>query len=330
MGLGTAPAPRPEPEAGVTPSAAVVVCDACTGILCPCKSQWIPTVMAVNREVDMIVPFDMHAHTYYSPCGRRLTADGQPAATPSLYATEAQRLGIGVIYLTDHFVEDPTDPAAPQFYKGSGPAILADLRRELAALGRQDGVRFMVGCETETYAAGRVGVSPALAAQLDIVLVPTTHYHLTGVPQPAGDAPTDVAHHMLTMLASVVCKPWLDVVAHPFAENESLIGDLRAIYDAMDENWLADILGRAAEVGMAIEANAASLSDAGIPHYREVMAQFLPMARAAGCKLSLGSDAHQVDMLAWPLQVEGWLRGLGLGEADFITPEDLVARRGRV
>jgi histidinol phosphatase-like PHP family hydrolase len=278
----------------------------------------------------MIVPFDMHAHTYYSPCGRRLTADGRPSATPAMYAAEAPRLGLQVIYLTDHFVEDPTDPAAPQFYKGSGPAILADLRRELSALAEQDGVRFLVGCETETYSTERVGVSPALAAQLDIVLVPTTHYHLPGVPQPASDAPAAVARHMLTMLDSVVRKPWLDVVAHPFAEREALIGDLRAIYDAMDQSWLVDISGQAAEAAMAMEANAASLSDAGMPHYREVLAQFLPLARAAGCKLSLGSDAHQVDMLAWPLQVEGWLRGLGLSEADFITPDDLVARRHRV
>ncbi len=278
----------------------------------------------------MIIPCDMHAHTYYSPCGRRLTAAGEPSATPGLYRGDALRLGLETIYLTDHFVEDPTDPAAPQFYKGSGPAIVADLRRELATLGEADGVRFLVGCETETYSTERVGVSPAMAAELDIVLAPTSHYHLTGVPQPDGDAPADVAHHMLTMLASVVAKPWLDVLAHPLAEREELIGDLRAIYEAMDRRWLSDILGQAARVEMAVEINAASLNDEGIPHYREVMADLLPLARSLGCKFTLGSDAHSVDMLAWPLQVEGWIRALGLNEADFLTPDGLLARRHRV
>lgn len=278
----------------------------------------------------MIAPYDMHAHTYYSPCGRRLTADGQPSATPALYRDEARRLGLQTIYLTDHLVQDPTDPAAPQFYKGSGPAILADLRHELARLDCADGVRFLVGCETETFSTEQVGIGPALAAQLDIVLVPTSHYHLTGAPQPESMAPADVARHMLTLLASVVAKPWLDVIAHPFAENEALIGDLRAIWEAMDRAWLTDILGEAARVKMAVEANAACLQDPAIPHYREVMAQFLPLARAQGCKLTIGSDAHQVDMLAWPLEVEGWLRDIGLAEADFLTPEELVARRNRV
>jgi len=278
----------------------------------------------------MIVPYDMHAHTYYSPCGRRLTADGQPSATPARYRDEAQRLGLQTIYLTDHFVEDPTNPAAPQFYKGSGPAIHADLRRELAMLGEMEGVRFLVGCETETFSTEQVGIGPAMAAQLDIVLVPTPHYLLTGVPQPASAAPADVARHMLTMLNSVVLKPWLDVLAHPFAENETLIGDLRAIYDAMDRRWLGDILGEAARARIAVEVNVAPLHDKGIPHYREVLAQFLPLARAAGCKLSLGSDAHQVDMLAWPMQENAWLTELGLGPADFLTPAERGARRYRV
>ncbi len=277
----------------------------------------------------MIAPVDMHAHTYYSPCGRRLTPDGRPSATPGLYLAEARRLGIQTVYLTDHFVEDPTDPAAPQFYKGSGPAIIADLRRELQALGDTGNVRFLVGCETETMSTEHVGVSRETAAQLDIVLVPTTHYHLTGTPQPDSSAPADVARHMLTMLASVVAKPWLDVVAHPFAENESLIGDLRAIWEAMDRNWLSDTLAQAAQAKMGIEVNAACLRDPAIPHYREVMAAFLPLARAQGCKLTIGSDAHQVDMLSWPIEVEDWLRSIGLTEADFATPEELVARRER-
>jgi len=34
-------------EAGVTPSAAVVVCDACTGISCPCESQSTSNAIAL-------------------------------------------------------------------------------------------------------------------------------------------------------------------------------------------------------------------------------------------------------------------------------------------
>ena len=42
--------------------------------------------------------------------------------------------------------------------------------------------------------------------------------------------PGDVAAHMLTMLESVANKPWLDAVAHPFAEAEAVISALERDY----------------------------------------------------------------------------------------------------
>ena len=89
----------------------------------------------------------------------------------------------------------------------------------------ETGCAVYIGCETETMSTEWIGVSEALSAELDFVLAPTVHYHLPGVPQPKSYAPADVAGHMLEMLQSVVAKPWIDSVAHPFAEREELIGD---------------------------------------------------------------------------------------------------------
>jgi len=203
----------------------------------------------------MLLDFDCHVHTYYSPCGRQTDEEGRPLAEPERHLEQAHTLGLDGMIFTDHFVEDASLPGTVLFYRSSGPAILESLRRELGRSSAGEGLNLYVGCETETMSTERVGVSPAMSAQLDFVLVPTTHYHLTGVPQPDSYAPADLADHMLTMLESVVAKPWLDSVAHPFAEREEMIGDLRRVYEAMDKSRLDDILGLAADKGVALEVN---------------------------------------------------------------------------
>ena len=275
----------------------------------------------------MLPTIDFHVHTYYSQCARRLTPIGLPEATPERYMAEAARLGLTTLFFTDHFVEAPSVPGTPQFYKGSGPAIISNLKREIARLEIPEGLQVFVGCETETLSTERVGVSPECAAELDIVLAPTTHYHLPGVPCPRSDAPEDVADHMLTMLASVAQKPWIDAIAHPFYERESLVGDLLRVYESMDLSRLTDTLATLAENRIAVEVNASALVARNCPQYRPMMAQVLPLAKDQGCCFTIGSDAHSVGRLAFPRNEETWLCEIGLGESDFLTLEELQERR---
>ena len=57
---------------------------------------------------------------------------------------------------------------------------------------------------------------------------------------------------------------------------------LRAIHDAMDRAWMEDILGLAAENGVALEVNGSALESASIPHYGEVYGDIVREARQAG------------------------------------------------
>jgi histidinol phosphatase-like PHP family hydrolase len=237
-------------------------------------------------------------------------------------------MGLSAIVFTDHFVEDPAAPGAVSFYATCGPAMIADLRAELARIEPPEGCHVYLGCETETMSTGWVGVSPATSAALDFVLVPTTHYHLPGVPRPASWAPGHVADHMLTMLEAVVTRPWLDSVAHPFAESEALIGDLRGIYDAMDRARLEDVLGLAARHGVALEVNASSLEAENMPHYAGVYAEIVRLAHGLGVRFTCGSDAHDHRDLGITPAAEAWIAAVGLTPDDFLTPEALRARRG--
>jgi len=276
-----------------------------------------------------ILDHDLHVHTYYSPCARREDAAGRPAATPQRYLERVDELGLRLLVFTDHFVEDPTTPEMAQFYKGSGPAILRDLRAELARLESPTDLQILIGCETETLAPGRPAISRSLAERLDFVLVPTTHYHLTGIPQPRSFAPGDVAEHMLLMLESVIKLGWVDAIAHPFDEREALVGDLRCIYDAMDKSHLDDILALAAENGTALEVNGSALNSPNRPHYPAMYLPVVQRAKALGVRFTFGSDAHSLDMLGMSPENAAWFQEAGLTANDFVTPQVLRAHKAR-
>lgn len=269
----------------------------------------------------------MHVHSYYSPCAHGLDIQERPVAAPERYLRHASELGLREIIFTDHFVEDPTAPGVVMYYKASGPAILEDLRRELARLEETYGIIANIGCETETMSTDWVGVSPELARTLAIVLAPCTHYHLPGVPQPASAAPQDVAAHMLLMLESLVKKPWIDAVAHPFAERASLIGDHRAIYEAMDSSHLTDILGLAVRNGVALEINGSSVLGADMPRYPEMYREIVKQAKRLGVRFTYGSDAHNYQHMGLSDEVAQWIRQAGLETQDFLTVRELAERK---
>jgi histidinol phosphatase-like PHP family hydrolase len=275
-----------------------------------------------------LLDFDSHVHTYYSPCAHKVDEAGRPVASPERHLQRAAELGLRSLVFTDHFVEDPTLPGVVLFYKGSGVAMLRNLRQELDRLPAAQPCEVFIGCETETMSTEWVGVSEAMARELDFVLVPTTHYHLPGAPQPATWAPRDVAAHMLLMLESVVRKPWLDSVAHPLAEVESLIGDLRAIYEAMDQARLRDVLGLAAQSGVALEVNGSCLAAPELPNYPAVYREVVSLARSLGVRFTFGSDAHNAADLGMTPEAEAWITASGLTPDDFLSPQMLRAKRG--
>ena len=271
--------------------------------------------------------FDSHVHTYYSPCAHGVDKASRPVASPERYLQRAGEIGLRALVFTDHFIEDPALPGVVLFYKGSGEAILGNLRLELDRLPAVQGCDVFVGCETETMSTEWVGVGEAMAKELDFVLVPTTHYHLPGVPRPASYAPRDVARHMLVMLEAVARKPWLDSVAHPFAEIESLIGDLRAIYEAMDKARLRDVLGLAARNGVALEVNASCLTSPELPNYATVFREIVSLAKSLGVRFTFGSDAHGYANLGMTLEAETLITSSGLTPGDFLSPQMLRAKR---
>jgi len=280
-------------------------------------------ILTSPQSAAFSLPYDFHVHTYYSPCARRLDEHGRPLASPERLLERAAELGLRAIAFTDHFIQDPAASGVVIYYKGTGPAMLDNLRLELARMHPDPPVEVLVGCETETMRDGWVGVDREFAHSLDIVLVPTTHYHLPDVPRPPSWAPADVAAHMMDQLEAVLRLDYIHAIAHPFADHEDLIGDLRAIYEAMSPARLQDILGLAAEQGIALEVNGAALTSRKLPHYPAIYAEICRLAKDLGVRFTYGSDAHDYRRLGMEQGVARWIRDVGLSGADFLTPAEL-------
>ena len=133
---------------------------------------------------------------------------------------------------------------------------------------------------------------------------------------------------MLDRLEAAVRLDYVHTIAHPFSDHEHLIGDLRAIYEALPPARLQDVLGLAADREVALEVNGASLASPTKPHYPVVYAEICRIAKGQGVRFTYGSDSHNCEKLGMTPEVAAWIDETGLLVSDFLTPDDLPAKRG--
>jgi histidinol phosphatase-like PHP family hydrolase len=236
-------------------------------------------------------------------------------------------MGLETIGFADHVWVNP-EWAPSQWYRPQGAGQIEKLRNDLAAT--ESPLRALVGCEAETIAPGRFGITPAFAESLDFVLLACDHFHMTGfVEQPTSRTPRAVAEHLLRFFCSAVQSGLADIIPHPFYPCGFLDLYDAAIAAIPDEEFL-EAFGLAAECGVAVEITAAFFppSQGGYPDRPEFSPdtplRALQLARRAGCRFSLGSDAHQPDQMNRLPRLKYFLDTLSL------TPKDLWLDRGRL
>jgi len=123
----------------------------------------------------MIVDHDAHVHTNLSRCSH------DPDATPAALIARAAAAGLKTIGFADH-LWDRAMPGASPWYRPQDLDHVLQTRRLLPA--DTQGVRVLVGCETEFCGGGKVGLSRTGAERLDFVLVPFSHFHMKGFVAP--------------------------------------------------------------------------------------------------------------------------------------------------
>jgi DNA polymerase (family 10) len=158
------------------------------------------------------------------------------------------------------------------------------------------GFRLLHGCELEVRADGNLDYDDELLARFDVV-VASVHVSRR-------QSRADLTRRTLNAIFS----PHVDIVAHPS-------GRMIQTRDDLDLDWDA-VYEAAARTGTALEIN-------GSPHRLDLSAQRARRAVAAGCVLTIDSDAHhtrELDYVRW---------GVSQARRGWVTAGDVLNTRSR-
>jgi DNA polymerase (family 10) len=238
---------------------------------------------------------DCHTHSDWS--------DGsQPI---EVMAEAARRRGYAYQVLTDH-------SRSLAIANGLTPERVEEERAVIAALNARfaaeeaagtappetprEGFRLLHGCELEVRADGLLDYDDDLLARFDVV-VASVHV-----------ARRQSRAELTTRTLNAIRSPHVDVIAHP-------AGRMIQTRDDLDLDWEAFYAAAAAN-GTALEMN-------GSPHRLDLSPERARRAVAAGCLLTIDSDAHhtrELDDTRW---------GVSQARRGWVTAADVLNTRSR-
>lgn len=232
-----------------------------------------------------IIDNDLHIHSKISACSN------DPEQTAERLLSYAKDNGLKTICVADHLWDDAVEGASG-WYKPQNYEHIS----QILPLPKSDDVRFLFGCETELDKNLTLGLSSEKFDLFDFIIIPTTHFHMTGFTMSDEDSAN----------ASSRAKAWirrLDAVLNmdlPFhkvgiahltcgliaPQRQEFLDTLNLIPD--DE--LKRLFAKAAKLGVGIEINAAGF---GFPEEEtDTIIRIFKTAKECGCKFYFGSDAH--------------------------------------
>lgn len=223
---------------------------------------------------------DLHIHTFHSYCASK-------EMTLEAVEKEAVRAGLGVIGISDHIWLD--------LERGCRPAVAHILAtgNEIESYGGK--IRFLLGAEADC-APGRGAAGGNDLHSLDYVV---GSYHFAEVrekQEPVPETPEQLATMLARGFQSAVEADHITIAGHPLHIPRRIYRAVPdTLFDLMPETYRlatvmsGPILETAAKRGVVIEVNSHAL----FPRVREGMLPFFQLAREAGCRFAVTSDAHR-------------------------------------
>jgi histidinol phosphatase-like PHP family hydrolase len=194
---------------------------------------------------------------------------------------------------------DSTIPGVDDWYKPQDVSHVLAIRSQIPA--RTNGLRVMVGCETEYLGGGVLGISRDAIPLFDYILIPATHFHMKGFVAPDMTDCRDIASLMKRRFDEIV---GLNVqnsgIAHPFLPF-GYFDKIEEIMSHLSDTDLYESFRRAAGANISMEISTKcfpTLYDN--PPYTwpdDIYIRVLSIAKSAGCKFHLASDAHNLDQI---------------------------------
>lgn len=273
---------------------------------------------------------DLHCHSGLSSCSSDKNFSGQHILDHAI------ECGYDYIALTNH-MWDPMVPGAPEWYL---PQTVDHIKKALP-LPQAPGIKFLFGCETEYGLGDVLALHPSNYDEFDWIVVPVNHFHLTGYTDDGvSSEQANWFRCQLERLESLLAYdlPWERVgIAHLqwYEVEEQEIPQMLAL-----ENRYEAVFREYARRGAGIELNATAFVYTD-PEQRATYESFPPekkkwqcasydkmlwlfsLAKKAGCKFYIGSDAHTALRIDWPRRYLARIcEDLGLTEADRFIPKE--------
>lgn len=261
--------------------------------------------------MEFIIDHDLHIHSNISKCS------GDPEQTPERILRYAQENGLKTVCITDHFWDEAVTVLPESWYKGQGLAHIS----QALPLPKQEGIRFLFGCETELDRTLTVGVAREHFDLFDFIIIPTTHMHMKGFTL-TSEEEENAKTRALAWVKRLDAVLSMDLPFHKVGIAHltcTLIAPTREMYletlSLIPEKEMHRLFEKAAALGVGIELNE-TFRDYSEEEWALVLRPYR-IAKSHGCKFYLGSDAHTVKGLDCAMQKHKRIvDDLGLTEED--------------
>src|SRR6185503_717564 len=203
---------------------------------------------------------------------------------------------------------------------GSRPSIdrLLTLRPQVAA---SSPVKLLLGAEADCAPHAGLAGGESVSA-LDYVIAA---YHFTDVrhgAEPVPETPEALARLLLNGFHSLIRAPHATIAGHPFFIPPTVYHKLpetlqRRIPDAfaLVRQSAAPLFAEAKARNVAIELNAKALG----PRHRDALLPLFRLAKDAGCRFVLSSDAHLPGEIGRSRSLSAYATTLGLTPTNFLS-----------
>lgn len=233
---------------------------------------------------------DMHVHSFLSACCK------DENMTPQTILQFALDHNYDTLCLTNH-MWDAAVPGASTWY---APQTIEHVKQSLP-LPETDKLRYVFGCETDYCGNGKLGLALDHFDAFSFVIIPPNHFHQAGFVRPEElCSAEDTAKLLVERLEEIGSMPL------PFHKigiahmTTGLIYRFKNKYDVLelvDKERYYDAVRVFAKKGAGIELNGACFGE-NWQENADIELELYRIAKDAGCKFYLGSDAHKCEQLA--------------------------------
>jgi histidinol phosphatase-like PHP family hydrolase len=235
------------------------------------------------------IDHDYHIHSHLSFCS------SDPEQTVENILKSAKERGLKKICITDHFWDEKVDGAS-DWYKPQNLEYISKSK----PLPSLDGIEVCFGCETEMDKFLTIGIDKSTFDEFDLILIPTTHMHMTGFTISNEDAESNERRAKLwierldalldnDLPFHKVCI--VHLTCHLF--NRKSREDYLQTLDMIPQSELDRVFTRVAQKGCGVELNQGDMSFSDSE--ADTVLRIYKTAKKCGCKFYLGSDAHHMN-----------------------------------